>query len=110
MNKEAFQALQAEMPWTDLWSEGFLSDPRSYSRFSHCLTNIAAKLGAMFQRVEMADHYGEDYALALDRQKDGTALAIIVMSAMKAANVYPGGPIDLSQHIEADLKRRYAKH
>lgn len=106
MDKEAFQRLQAEMPWTSLWSEAFVKDPRSYSKFSHCLSNIAAKLGALFQRVELADHYGIDYKLGLDREKDATALAIIVMSAMKAANSYPSGPIDLSQYIEADLERR----
>jgi hypothetical protein len=54
----------------------------------------------------MSDHYGSDYKLGLDRDKDGTALAIIIMSAMKAANVYPGGPINLSEFIEADLTRR----
>jgi hypothetical protein len=96
------------MPWTEIWSEGFLQDPRSYSRFQHCLTNIGAKLGSLFQRVEMSDHYGSEYKLGLDRDKDGTALALIIMSAMKAANVYPGGVINLSEYIEADLMRRNA--
>jgi hypothetical protein len=101
------KALQAKMPWTEtLWTEGFLSDPRSYARFEHCLANIAAKLGTCFAMVEMSDHYGEDYQLGMNRDKAGIALAFIVMSAMKAANVYPGGPIDLQQYIEADLKRR----
>jgi hypothetical protein len=95
------------MPWTDIWSADCLNDPRSYWKFSHCLTNIAAKLGAAFQRVEMSDHYGPDYRLGLNRDADGLALAIIIMSAMKAANVYPCGPIDLAQFIEADLKRRH---
>ena len=94
------------MPWTEIWAGSFLSDPRPYSRFEHCLTNIAAKLGTIFQRVEMSDHYGPEYKLGLNKEKDGTALAIIIMSAMKAANVYPGGPINLADYIEADLKRR----
>ena len=100
--------LQAAMPWTDIWAEGFLLDPRPYARFEHCLINIAAKLGATLQRVEMADHYGADYSLGLDRDKDGTALAIIVMSALKAANAYPGGPIELAEYIDRDLQRRAA--
>ena len=108
MDKQAIQALQAEMPWTDIWTEGFLSDPRSYSRFEHCLTNIAAKLGTCFGMVEMSDHYGEGYTLGLDRDKAGIALAFIVMSALKAANAYPGGPLDLAHWIDKDLTRRYA--
>ena len=108
MDREALRTFQASMPWTELWSAGFLGDPRPYARFEHCMTNIAAKAGAIFQRVEMADHYGPDYTLGLDRHKDGTALAVIVMSALKAANVYPGGPIDLATFIEADLRRRAA--
>lgn len=108
MDIAAFKALQAEMPWTEIWSEGFTLDPRSYSRFQHCLINISAKLGAILQRVELADHYGPGYKLALDRDKDATALAIIIMSALKAANVYPDGPLPLAEYIQADLKRRGA--
>jgi hypothetical protein len=107
MDRAAFQSLQAEMPFTEeLWSEAFRQDPRSYSRLQHCLTNIAAKLGAVLQRIELSDHYGPDYKLGLNREKDGMALAFIIMSAMKAANSYPGGAIDLSALIEADLQRR----
>jgi hypothetical protein len=107
MDSTAFQVLQAEMPFTEtLWTEGFKNDPRPYARFEHCLTNIAAKLGTCFGMVEMSDHYGTDYTLGLDQDKAGIALAFIIMSAMKAANTYPGGPIDLSQYIEGDLKRR----
>jgi hypothetical protein len=101
-----FKKLQESMPWTTIWSEDYRNDPRPYRSFSHCLTNITAKLGAIFQRVELSDHYGMDYELGLDRHKDGKALAFIIMSAMKAANAYPGGPIDLLSHIETDLKRR----
>lgn len=106
MNIKAFQTLQNEMPWTDLWDEGILGCPRPYAFFQHCMTNIAAKMGAIFQRIEMSDHYGADYAEGLNREKDAAALAIIVMSAMKAANCYPGGPVDLAAYINADLQRR----
>jgi len=106
MDTEAFRRLQAAMPWTDIWSADYIADPRSYKAFSHCLTNIAAKLGAVFQRVELSDHYGPGYNLGLNREKDGAALAIIIMSAMKAANSYPGGPIDIASHIDDDLRRR----
>lgn len=106
---EGLRKLQQAQPWTDIWSDGFKNDPRSYKGLSHCLTNIAAKLGAIFQRVEMSDHYGPEYELGLDKHKDGKALAIIVMSALKAANAYPGGPIDLASYVEADLIRRDGK-
>ncbi len=106
MDKESFRELQDSQPWTDLWTEEFKADPRVYAKFSHCLTNIAAKLGAILQRVEMADHYGPDYTLALNRHKDGTALAIIITSALQAANSYPGEPLDLAEFIESELVRR----
>lgn len=99
--------LQDLMPWTDLWSEGYINDPRSYKAFEHCMTNIIAKAGSIFQRIEMSDHYGADYKLGMDKAKDGTALAIIIMSALKAANCYPDGKIDIAAIIDADLKRRY---
>lgn len=101
-----FSKLQLSLPWTRIWAESYLSDSRPYAGLQHCLTNVAAKLGAIFQRIEMSDHYGMDYELGLNREKDGVALAFIVMSAMKAANCYPGGPIELWPIIESDLKRR----
>ncbi len=109
MDVAAFRALQGAMPWTDLWSGDFLSDPRPYSKLEHCLINVVAKTGAILQRVEMSDHYGQEYALGLDREKDAAALAFIVMSALKAANCYPGGPLDLAGPIESDLIRRNGK-
>lgn len=98
--------LQDKMPWTNLWSEDFLGDPRSYAKYEHCLINIAAKLGTLLQQIEMSDHYSKDYELGLDKNKAGTALAIIIMSALKAANVYPDGKINIEEFINRDLKRR----
>lgn len=98
--------LQDKMPWTDLWSDDFLSDPRSYKKFEHCLVNIIAKSGKILQRIEMADHYGSDYELAINANEDCRDLAIIIMSALKAANVHPDGKLDIEQSINRDLKRR----
>lgn len=103
---DEIRKLQADLPWTRIWSSEFQGDPRPYAKFQHCLTNIAAQLGNVFQRIERSDHYGMDYTQGLDREEDATALAIIVMSALKAANVYPGGPLDIARFIEADLRRR----
>ena len=104
--QEALRDLQKAMPWTDLWTEAFKTDRSGYGPYQHCLINVAAKNGSLLQRVEMSDHYGPDYTLGLNRAKDGRDLAFIVMSALKAANVYPGGSIDLSELICGDLARR----
>jgi len=101
--------LQKTQPWTDLWSEDYKKDPRSYKGLEHCLINIVAKAGAILQRIEMSDHYGPDYSLGLDAKKDKEALAYIIMSALKAANVHPHGLIDIASAIEGDLKRRTIK-
>jgi hypothetical protein len=103
---EQFRALQKQQPWTDIWTGDFKNDPRSYSRFQHCMINVAAHLGKILQRVERADHYGEDYPQALNADDIAESLAVIVMSAMKAANVYPEGPLDIARYIESDLRRR----
>lgn len=100
------KALQEKMPWTDIWSEDFLKDSRPYSKLEHCLINIIAKAGAVLQRVEMSDHYGQDYELGLNKHKDTTALAIIIMSALKAANVHPAGVLEIEEAINRDLERR----
>jgi hypothetical protein len=106
MDKEAFKKLQSELPWTNLWSEDHRNDPRSYKDFEHCLINIVAFAGDILRRIERADHYGADYVQAIDKDKDGEALAYIVMSAMRAANVHPQGLIDLSAIMESDIRRR----
>ena len=98
--------LQESMPWTNIWSEEFLNDSRSYSKFAHCMMNIVAKAGDIIQRIELSDHYGEDYSLGLNSHKDATALAIIIMSALKAANVYPNEKLDMETYINRDLVRR----
>lgn len=106
MDTTALKATQAAMPWTSLWSADYLADPRSYKDLQHCLINIVAKAGAILQRIEVADHHGEAAAHAINRDEDATALAYIVMSAMKAANIHPQGKIELADYIAADLNRR----
>lgn len=103
---DELRKLQEVQPWTDLWSEGFKNDPRSYKNFEHCLINIVAKAGAILQRIEMADHYGAESKLAFNQDEEETALGYIIMSALKAANVHPLGKIDVVSAIESDLRRR----
>ena len=109
MHTTAIQALQADMPWTELWSGDFKKDPRSYKILEHCLINIVGFAGQILSRIERADHYGMDYEQAINADKDGEALAYIIMSAMKAANVHPKGKIELAEPIMADLNRRKGK-
>ncbi len=105
---EEIKKLQDIQPWTDLWSEGYKKDPRSYKDLEHCLINIVSKAAAILQRIEMADHYGADYKLALNKEEDEAALGYIIMSALKAANVHPQGKIDISEAMKRDLTRRGA--
>lgn len=94
------------MPWTDIWTKEFKSDSRDYSKLEHCMINIIAKAGKILQRIEMSDHYGPDYSLGLNSTEDARDLAIIIMSALKSANVYPGQILDMEKEIIRDLQRR----
>ena len=107
MTDDNIRELQACMPWTDIWSDDFLSDDRPYSKYEHCLKNIVGRVGALMQECEISDHYGyPTIHKGLDRNRDGTALSYIIMSALKAANVYPDGAIDLAEYIKKDLITR----
>jgi hypothetical protein len=96
------------MPVTDIWSKEYSDDPRPYKLFEHCLINVIAKVGSVLQRIEMADHYGQDYGSALTGQdvQVQQALALSVMSLLKAANAFPDSTLTLGNSIVGDLQRR----
>lgn len=95
------------MPITDIWSAEFEKDCRPYKLYEHCLINVISKVGGLLAQVEMADHYGMSYQNALTENADDIEreIAYALMSLLKAASSFPL-PLDISQHVVADLQRR----
>ncbi|MGC1304774.1 MAG: hypothetical protein WA840_20585 [Caulobacteraceae bacterium] len=98
--------IQSQLPWTIRYSTPFRDNPQPQKDFSHTLLHIAKAHGKLSGVMEDADHHT---ALLCDpefQQKFGGYVADYVICAMRLANVFPGGPIDLQEIVESRLEQK----
>lgn len=95
------------MPITDIWAGDYVSDPRPYKLFEHCLINVISRVGRLLSKIEMADHYGVTYELAFaeSAKQISDDLAYSFMSLLKASKSL-NSDIDIADSIIRDLQRR----
>lgn len=90
------QDMQLTLPWTVKYSRDYRSNPESHKDFRHAITHVMKATGKLCIIIDDYDHRraSEFDAKAKDY------LADLVICAMRAANVYPGGVINLMQAVQ----------
>jgi hypothetical protein len=92
--------LQTQLPWTIKYSTDFRSSPVAHKDFAHALHHVGKALGRLHEFVDNMDH---DRALAIDFEKNreeyAKYIADLVVCALRLANTFPGGVVDLERAI-----------
>lgn len=92
--------LQTRLPWTVRYSRDFRANPQSHKDFAHSLVHVQKALGYLAALVDDMDH-DRDVADSAEnvRQKYEKYIADLVVCALRAANTFPGGVIDLERAV-----------
>jgi len=94
--------LQADAAWgSQTYSEAFNADRRPHRDMAHAVQHIHKAGGKLAAALDDLDH-GE----GTDRSAVERALADTVICALRAANQWPGGAIDLQSAVEARMESK----
>ncbi len=97
--KFTLREMQATLPWTVRYSRDFRANPQSHKDFAHALTHVGKALGNLLTLVDDMDH---DRTVADDttlRDRYGKYVADFVICALRAANTFPSGVLDLEKVV-----------
>jgi hypothetical protein len=102
--------LQTNLPWTIRYSEDFRKTPLAHKDFAHALTHVSKAAGRLHELVDKMDH---NSAVADDTaQLSGTKatyakyVADLVVCAIRMANTFPSGVIDLQREVECRIEEK----
>lgn len=108
--------LQLNLPWSPNYSVDFRSNPQSHKDFTHAVLHIVKAAGNLAAVSEDWDHHrpgntSDAFTVTVDaidlaRQKATKALADLVICAMRAASVLPGGSLDLAQAVVSRIETK----
>lgn len=93
------KTLQVRLPWTIKYSGDFRANPQSHKDFAHALLHVTKASGMLAMFVDKMDH-DRDAALDTDKRVSfAPYVADLVVCALRLANTFPGGPIDLERAV-----------
>lgn len=98
--------LQTNLPWTIKYSADFRANPQSHKDFAHALTHVFKAAGVLATFVDDMDHRKETALLANNEAAYSKYLADLVICALRAANTFPGGVVDLQRAVEERLESK----
>lgn len=103
----SIRELQTNLPWTIRYSRDFRSSPVAHKDFAHALVHVTKALGKL---SELVDNMDRDRAVADGGQALRTEyekyVADLVVCALRAANTFPGGVIDLERVVVDRLESK----
>lgn len=99
--------LQTALPWTVRYSTDFRSNPQAHKDFAHSLVHVTKALGQLAGLIDGMDHDKSvaDGGEALRKEWEGK-VADFVIGALRCANTFPGGIIDLQRVVEDRLETK----
>lgn len=98
--------LQTNLPWTIRYSQDFRASPLTHKDFAHALHHVGKAMGRLHELADNADH---DRGVADSKTlKDdyGKYVADLVVCALRIANTFPGGVLDLQRLVEDRLESK----
>lgn len=100
MSDKTLRELQTSLPWTVRYSQDYRFNPQSHKDFAHALHHISKAAGKLHGLADDMDHNREiaDDPELIERY--GKYLADLVVCALRAANTFPGGMVDLQSAVQ----------
>lgn len=89
--------LQTSLPWTIKYSRDFRANPQPHKDFAHGLLHVNKAVGRLAELIDNMDHDRETAAAPDLRERYGQYVADLVVCALRMANTFPGGTLDLHQ-------------
>ncbi len=96
---KTIRELQTSLPWTIKYSCDYRASPLPHKDFAHACHHASKAMGHLHALVDDMDH---DRELATDpalRDRYAKYVADLVVSALRMANTFPGGSIDLEDAV-----------
>lgn len=97
---KTIRELQTSLPWTIRYSRDFRANPQPHKDFAHALLHVTKAMGKLTALVDDMDHDREVADDSTLRERHAKYLADLVVCALRAANTFPGGVVDLQRAVE----------
>lgn len=100
MTDLTIRGFQTNLPWTIRYSQDFRSSPMTHKDFAHALHHVSKAAGKLHGLADDMDH---DRAIADNKElkeQFGKYIADLVVCALRLANTFPGGTIDLQTEVK----------
>jgi hypothetical protein len=94
LHPRSLRHLQTTLPWTIKYSTDFRANPQSHKDFAHALLHVQKAAGKLAAMVDDIDH-NRDVALDHTIRENARFIADLVVCALRLANTFPGGSVDL---------------
>ncbi len=96
--------IQLTLPWSTHYSREFKANPIPHKDFAHALTHVSKAAGRLHGLVDEMDHNREVSDNPNLRQEYQKFLADLVICALRMANTFPGGVVDLERAVLERLR------
>lgn len=108
MVDKTIRELQTTLPWTIRYSRDFRANPQSHKDFAHAMVHAAKAVGKLMALVDDMDHDRDVADAPALREQNAKYLADLVVCALRAANTFPGGVVDLQAATENRITTKNA--
>lgn len=106
MTDFTLRELQTKLPWTIRYSRDFRASPMAHKDFAHAMHHVGKAAGRLHELVDNMDH---DRAVADDdklKEEYGQYVADMVVCALRMANTFPGGILDLQKAVQDRIESK----
>lgn len=98
-DETSLRQLQVSLPWTIRYSRDFRANPQSHKNFAHALVHVHKAAGKLAALVDDMDHDREVADDPTLRERHAKYIADLVVCALRLANEFPGGHVDLQKAV-----------
>lgn len=97
---KTIRELQTSLPWTIRYSRDYRANPQPHKDFTHALLHVVKAVGKLQGLADDMDHDREVADNPKLRDEYGKYVADLVVCALRASNVFPGGVLDLQKAVQ----------
>lgn len=106
MKDFTLRELQTNLPWTIRYSQDFRSSPQTHKDFAHAMHHVSKAAGKLHGLTDDMDHDREVADDSTLRDRYGKYVADLVVCALRLANTFPGGTLDLQAAVQDRIENK----